>query len=101
MLAPANSDRKFEIVSLTGTLECNGDDDDAVASEHLHLAVSDEECRVFGGHLVEGCEVRTTAEIVLGTVASGLAFKRQQDARSGYAELFLREAARPSAQADD
>ena len=84
-------DRKFEIVSLTGTMECNGPG--AAASEHLHLAVSDHECNCFGGHVVPGCTVRTTAEIVIGVGGKGLAFRRDLDERSGYAELFVDEAA--------
>ena len=35
-------DRKFEIVSLTGTMECN--DDSSEASEHLHMSVSVSVC---------------------------------------------------------
>jgi predicted DNA-binding protein with PD1-like motif len=50
---------------------------------------------VFGGHVVEGCIVRTTAEIVLGVVAEGLTFRRAHDERSGYAELFVLEHVAP------
>ena len=46
------TDRKFEICSLTGTLECNQGGE--IASEHLHMSVSDHECNVFGGHVLEG-----------------------------------------------
>jgi predicted DNA-binding protein with PD1-like motif len=81
-------DRNFEIVSLTGTMECN--ELGAAASEHLHLAVSDDKCNTFGGHVVPGCIVRTTAEIVVG-VGEGLTFRRTLDERSGYAELFVEE----------
>ena len=49
---------KFEIVSLTGTLSAGG-------SHHLHVAIADSTGAVFGGHLLAGCVVRTTAEIVL------------------------------------
>jgi predicted DNA-binding protein with PD1-like motif len=48
---------KFEIVSLTGTL--------SVGCHHLHVAIADSTGAVFGGHLLPGCVVRTTAEIVL------------------------------------
>ena len=83
-------DRNFEIVSLTGTMECNVKG--AEASEHLHMSVSDHECTVFGGHVVEGCKVRTTAEIVLGCVDNGLVFQRAHDERTGYHELYIGEA---------
>jgi hypothetical protein len=48
---------KFEIVSLSGTLSSSG--------HHVHMSIADCDGNVFGGHLMEGCLVRTTAEIVL------------------------------------
>jgi hypothetical protein len=47
----------FEIVAVTATLSQDG--------SHLHLAVADHQGRTVGGHLAEGCTVRTTAEVVL------------------------------------
>jgi uncharacterized protein len=47
----------FEIVALNGTLSQDGN--------HLHIAVADDQGRTVGGHLAEGCAVRTTAEVVL------------------------------------
>ena len=76
-------DTKFEIVSLTGTLECFG-------ACHLHMSVSDHECNVKGGHVLDGCIVRTTAEIVIGCLPS-VKFERKEDERSGYEELFVTE----------
>ncbi|MDF0601881.1 DUF296 domain-containing protein [Psychromarinibacter sp. C21-152] len=70
----------LEIVALSGTLSAEG--------PHLHLAVSDAEGRMTGGHLLPGCTVRTTAEIVLG-LTSAVAFRRADDPRTGYKELFL------------
>ena len=60
------------IVSMTGTLSRSG--------HHLHMSISDPECNVFGGHMLEGCIVRTTAEITLGIV-SGVEFTRPMDPR--------------------
>jgi predicted DNA-binding protein with PD1-like motif len=77
-------DGKFEIVSLTGTF--------STESSHIHMSISDDKCNVFGGHVVEGCEVRTTAEIAIGEIR-GLSFERRQDERSGYSELFIEESA--------
>jgi len=71
---------KFEIVSLTGTLSQSG--------HHLHMSISDPECRVFGGHVLHGCIVRTTAEIVLGLL-DGVRFTRPLDDRTGYDELSI------------
>jgi predicted DNA-binding protein with PD1-like motif len=79
-------DGKYEIVSLVGTLSTDG--------VHLHLSVSDSTGKTLGGHLVEGCEIYTTAEIVLAD-ARGLLFTREQDAQTGYKELRIRKDTRP------
>ena len=71
----------FEIVSLVGTLSTNG--------SHLHLAVADSTGRTIGGHLLDGCRVYTTAEIVLGELPQ-LAFGRETDPTFGYKELVVR-----------
>lgn len=70
----------FEIVSLTGTFGQEG--------AHLHLAASDSTGRTLGGHLLDGCEIYTTAEIVLGD-ATGLRFARQPDSLTTYRELRI------------
>lgn len=77
---PKEFDSKFEIVSLTGTVSTSG--------HHLHMSISDPDCNVFGGHVLEGCIVRTTAELTLGII-SGLRFTRPLDARTGYDELSM------------
>ena len=77
----------FEIVSLVGTLSTNG--------SHLHLAVSDSTGRTIGGHLLDGCRVYTTAEIVLGELPQ-LEFRRETDVTFGYQELVVRPAAAPA-----
>ncbi|MFV0575275.1 MAG: PPC domain-containing DNA-binding protein [Vibrio sp.] len=71
---------KFEVVSLIGTLEQNG--------EHLHLSISDHTGKMLGGHVMEGCIVRTTMELVIG-VLNDVAFSRQDCAISGYPELTI------------
>lgn len=72
---------KFEIVSLVGTLTQDG--------VHLHASISDGTGRTVGGHLVEGCLVYTTAEIVIGE-ATGIEFRRETDTSTGYKELTIR-----------
>ena len=69
---------KFEIVSLVGTLSPDG--------VHLHVSLSDKTGRTVGGHLVEGCTVYTTVELVVGEV-EGVRFTREQDPQTGYKEL--------------
>lgn len=71
---------KFEIVSLTGTLSRHG--------AHYHIAISDGNGRCYGGHLLEGCYIYTTAEIVLA-VLPGLRFLREHDPDTGYEELTI------------
>lgn len=68
----------FEILTLSGTLGPDG--------PHLHMSVADAAGAVTGGHVLEGCEVRTTAEIVVG-IAPGWTFRRALDPATGYLEL--------------
>ena len=70
----------FEIVSLVGTLSTHG--------SHLHLSVADGTGRTLGGHLLDGCRVYTTAEIVLAEL-SELEFRREADPTFGYQELTV------------
>jgi len=72
----------FEIVSLVGTM---GND-----ACHLHISVSDESGSTIGGHLLEGCIVYTTAEIVIGTHEL-FSFERELDPLTGYHELLIRK----------
>ncbi|MCA9795687.1 MAG: DNA-binding protein [Candidatus Eremiobacteraeota bacterium] len=71
---------KFEIVSLVGTLSPDG--------VHLHMAVSDSKGHTVGGHLMEGCRVYTTAEIVIAELKD-THFRRVLDPRTGYPELDI------------
>lgn len=71
---------KFEIVSLTGTLSCHG--------SHYHISLADGTGRTIGGHLLEGCSIYTTAEIVLAELPD-VRFGRDYDAATGYPELTI------------
>lgn len=75
---------KREIVSLTGTLSPDG--------AHLHIALSDAHGHTLGGHVMQGCLIYTTAEIILGE-ASGYIFRRLPDAATGYNELVIEQKA--------
>ena len=70
----------FEVISLSGTLDAQG--------EHLHLSISNPQGQMLGGHVMEGCFVRTTLELVIG-VLPGVLFSREQCAISGYPELKI------------
>ena len=71
----------LELLALSGTLSADG--------PHLHGSVADAVGRVSGGHVMNGCVVRTTAEIVLA-VLPGWAFTRVPDAATGFLELVAR-----------
>jgi len=73
-------DGKREIVSLVGTIGTGGC--------HLHLSVSDGQGITIGGHLADGCNVYTTAEIVIADL-TGLTFGRTDDPRTGFRELTI------------
>jgi len=70
----------FEIVSVTGTVSIHG--------SHLHIAISDGEGATIGGHLVSGCRIYTTAEIVI-IAFSNLVYERRFSEDSGYDELVV------------
>ena len=70
----------FEIIALSGTLDAEGG--------HLHLSVSDAQGMMRGGHVMPGCIVRTTCELVIG-VLECVAFRRETCPVSGYNELVI------------
>ena len=71
----------FEIVSMTGTVSIHG--------SHLHISISDGNGATIGGHLVSGCKIYTTAEIVL-VVFEDAVYKRELLKNdSGYEELVV------------
>jgi predicted DNA-binding protein with PD1-like motif len=80
---PAGSDinAPLELLMLSGTLSADG--------AHLHASVADETGAVRGGHLMPGCIVRTTAEIVIALLP-GWEFRRELDAATGFNELQAR-----------
>lgn len=78
-------DGPLELLTLSGTLSPDG--------AHLHASVADASGHVLGGHVMAGCRVRTTAEIVLGLLPQWH-FSRQTDPRTGYLELVARHANR-------
>lgn len=69
----------FEIVSLVGTISRGG-------LAHVHISLSDGAGVTVGGHVMPGCIVYTTAEIVLGE-ATAMVFERPIDPATTYDEL--------------
>ena len=75
-------DEPCEIVSVTGTVSVN--------RCHVHVSLSREDLSTLGGHLVAGCIVNTTCELVIG-VLSGWRFGVEQDEQTGYDEIVFQE----------
>ena len=73
----------FEIIGLSGTL--------GVGGGHFHIAVSSSDGTVTGGHLLEGCIVYTTAEIVIEETTD-LVFTREMDDTTGWKEIQINNA---------
>jgi uncharacterized protein len=78
----------LELITLSGTLGPDG--------VHLHASVATARGEMRGGHVMPGCIVRTTAEIVLATLP-GWAFSREHDAATGYKELVATPCPMPPA----
>lgn len=70
----------LELITLSGTLSRDG--------AHLHASVAGARGQVLGGHVMAGCLVRTTAELVVALLP-GWAFSRALDAQTGFRELVL------------
>ena len=77
---PTRLDGDLEILTLGGSLSADG--------AHLHMAVSNAEGRVVGGHVSAGCIVRTTAEILI-VCLEDVRFSRELDPRTGFPELSI------------
>lgn len=81
------SDGKYETFHLEGPLEiasCTGNvavDEKGDTAIHAHIVVSNRKCEAFGGHLMKGCEVGATAELVM-IEAVGVKIQRVYDDRT-------------------
>lgn len=73
----------FEIVSLVGTFN--------ESSAHLHASVSNGKGETFGGHLLPGNLIYTTAEVVVAELPD-VVFTREKDVGgSGWDELVVKK----------
>ncbi|MDQ1811938.1 DNA-binding protein [Massilia sp. CCM 9210] len=70
----------IEILTLAGSLSPDG--------PHLHMSVADAAGCVLGGHVLAGCTIRTTAEILIALLPDHR-FARELDAASGFDELVV------------
>ena len=74
---------ELEILTLAGSLSPDG--------AHLHMSLADSAGRVIGGHVAQGCVVRTTAEVLVAMLPEW-SFTREVDPVTGFAELAVRSA---------
>ena len=74
-------DEPMEIVSLMGTV--------SEKRCHLHVSFSKEDLSVIGGHLVEGCIINTTCELVIVELEDCV-YDVEFDAETGYDELIVK-----------
>lgn len=72
--------KNLEIDNLHGTVSVNG--------SHLHISVSDIDGTVYGGHIKQGCTIRTTCELVIGVLDNTI-FNREPDNLTGFDELVI------------
>lgn len=77
---PSILEGPFDIISLSGTVAQNG--------SHLHIAIADNGGETKGGHLMHGCEILTTAEVILGLLPE-YEFTRELDQKSGFSKLQI------------
>jgi len=79
---------RYEAIELQGPLEllsCLGNVSEGPGGElivHAHACVSDGEGRAFGGHLLEGCVIKPTAELALIELSGG-ELRRELDTTTG------------------
>jgi predicted DNA-binding protein with PD1-like motif len=78
---PDEFEGDLELLTLSGSLSPDG--------SHLHMSVSDATGRVLGGHVAQGCVVRTTAEVMV-VALPGWSFARESDPVTGFQELVIR-----------
>ena len=74
-------DEAMEIVSLMGTV--------SEKRCHLHVSFAKEDLSVIGGHLVAGCMINTTCEIVIGELRDYV-YDVEFDEETGYDELIIK-----------
>ena len=69
---------EYEIISLNGTI--------SKAKAHLHLGISDNMMKMYGGHLMDGTLINTTCELILGELEEYQSIRKFDDT-TGYDEI--------------
>lgn len=73
-------DENMEIMSVNGTISKH--------RTHLHISFSKKDLSVIGGHMMKGCVVNTTCELVLLEL-DGTVFNGRYDSSTGYEEIDI------------
>jgi predicted DNA-binding protein with PD1-like motif len=73
---PIEKTGPFEIASCTGNVSTKEENEIVV---HAHIVVSDRNSNAFGGHVLPGCTIDATAELVLVRAEKGI-LRRKFDA---------------------
>ena len=74
---------ELEIVSVIGTIGKNG------SHVHIHISCSNKNGEVFGGHLMPGCIVKTTVELIILGFPE-YSFLTKDDPATGFKELDIK-----------
>jgi hypothetical protein len=61
----------------------------SIHGSHIHVAISDGGGVTVGGHLVSGCKIYTTAEIVIASFEDVVYKRELLENDSGYEELVV------------
>jgi len=73
-------DENMEIMSINGTISKH--------RTHLHISFSKKDLSVIGGHMMEGCMVNTTCELVILEISKTV-FNSKFDFSTGYEEIDI------------
>ena len=57
---PLIFEKKLVIINLSGYLRSD--------ESHIHISTSDENCRLFGGHLIAGTIVHKSLDVLIGVI---------------------------------
>ena len=84
-LADAKKSKKIkgplEVIHLNGTVSLHG--------LHLHISIANDNGNLIAGHLMDGCLIYTTCELVILEIKKQI-FQRRPDAETGYNELAIK-----------
>jgi len=76
----------LELLSLSGNISRQEDE----VHIHCHVTISSglDDSRAYGGHLIDGCVVFSTCEVIIAEI-TGLKMKRNTDPETRALELYL------------